>query len=169
VSGIRTHDPSVRASEGSSCLRPRGYCKRLTYPCTTLEIETRTPNRSPCSVRKSFLCKCLTSESEPYVTTDGQSTSLSWNIAPIWGVRPDFFCRRTVVGLLMWGALSDERTGLSFTIAAGSRQRSHSRVRIPLDLDHIILSQIRDFPFGSLLRLAGLQWRYSTPPPHGRM
>jgi hypothetical protein len=26
--GIRTHDPSVRASEDSSCLRPRGYCDR---------------------------------------------------------------------------------------------------------------------------------------------
>jgi hypothetical protein len=26
LSGIRTHDPSVRTSEGSSCLRPRGYC-----------------------------------------------------------------------------------------------------------------------------------------------
>jgi hypothetical protein len=32
---------------------------------------------------------------------------------------------------------------------------------------HILLSQIRDFPFYRLLRLAGLRWRYSTPPPHG--
>jgi hypothetical protein len=30
----------------------------------------------------------------------------------------------------MWGALSDERTGLSFTIAVGTR---HSRVRVPRD------------------------------------
>jgi hypothetical protein len=29
LSGIRTHDPSVRASEDSSCLRTRGYCHRL--------------------------------------------------------------------------------------------------------------------------------------------
>jgi hypothetical protein len=29
-------------------------------------------------------------ESESYVTTDGQSASLSWNKAPIWGLRPDF-------------------------------------------------------------------------------
>jgi hypothetical protein len=29
--GIRTHDPSVRASEDSSCLRPRGYCARTLY------------------------------------------------------------------------------------------------------------------------------------------
>jgi hypothetical protein len=26
--GIRAHDPSVRASEDSSCLRPRGHCDR---------------------------------------------------------------------------------------------------------------------------------------------
>jgi hypothetical protein len=31
--------------------------------------------------------------------------------------------------------------------------------------DHILFSQIRDFPFRRLLRLAGLRWRYSTPPP----
>jgi hypothetical protein len=36
----------------------------------------------------------------------------------------------TVAGLLMWGALSDERTGLSFTIAAGPRQCSYFRVRV---------------------------------------
>jgi hypothetical protein len=28
LSGIRTHDPSVRASEDSSCLRPLGHCDR---------------------------------------------------------------------------------------------------------------------------------------------
>jgi hypothetical protein len=33
----------------------------------------------------------------------------------------------------MWGVLSDERMGLSFAIAAGPRQRSHSRVRVPWD------------------------------------
>jgi hypothetical protein len=33
--------------------------------------------------------------------------------------------------------------------------------------DHVVLSQIRDFPFRRLLRLAGVRWRYSTPPPHG--
>jgi hypothetical protein len=44
----------------------------------------------------------------------------------------------------MYGALSDERTGLALTIPAGCRQRSHSRVRVPRD--HILLSQIRDSP-----------------------
>jgi hypothetical protein len=33
--------------------------------------------------------------------------------------------------------------------------------------DHILLFQIRDFPFRRLLRLAGSRWRYSIPPPHG--
>jgi hypothetical protein len=33
--------------------------------------------------------------------------------------------------------------------------------------DHILLSQIRDFPSRHLLRLTGLRWTYSTPPPYG--
>jgi hypothetical protein len=35
--------------------------------------------------------------------------------------------------------------------------------------DHILLSQLRDFPFRRLLRLAGSRWRYSIPPPHGEL
>jgi hypothetical protein len=73
------------------------------------------------------------SEYESYVTTDGQSSSLPWNIAPIWDLRPDFYYCQTVAYLLTWDALSDERTGLSFTIAAGIRQPRHSRVRVPRD------------------------------------
>jgi hypothetical protein len=42
-----------------------------------------------------------------------------------------FILVQTVAGLLMWGVLSDEKTRLSFTIASGPRQRSHSRVRVP--------------------------------------
>jgi hypothetical protein len=58
------------------------------------------------------------------------------------------------------GHSPDESMGLSFTIAAGPRQRSHSRVRVPWDSQPY-------FPFCLLLRLAGLRWKYSTPPPHG--
>jgi hypothetical protein len=46
----------------------------------------------------------------------------------------------------MWDALSDARTGLSFTIAAGSRQGSHSRPESRGTHDQILSSQIRDFP-----------------------
>jgi hypothetical protein len=34
-------------------------------------------------------------------------------------------------------------------------------------LDHILLSQIWEFPFRRLLRRAGSRWKYSNPPPHG--
>jgi hypothetical protein len=68
---------------------------------------------------------------ESYVTTDSQSASLSWCQAPIWGLRPDSYYCQTVADLLVWGALSDERTGLPFTIAVDPRQCSHSRIWVP--------------------------------------
>jgi hypothetical protein len=114
-------------------------------------------------------CNMIIFESESYVTTDGQSASLSWNKAPIWGLRPGFYYCQTVTGLLMWGALSDERADLSFIIASSPRQHSHLGSEARGTRDHISLSQIRDFFFRRLLRLAGLRWRYSTPPPHGIM
>jgi hypothetical protein len=87
------------------------------------------------------------SESESYNTTDGQSASLSWNKASIWGLRPDFCYCQTVADLLIWGALSDERTGLPFTIPAGPRQCSHFRVRVPWDSwPHFTVSDSR-LPF----------------------
>jgi hypothetical protein len=73
------------------------------------------------------------SQSQSYVTTDGQSASLSGCQAPIWGLRPDNNYCQTVAGLLMQGALSKERTGLLFTIPAGPRQRRHSWVLVPRD------------------------------------
>jgi hypothetical protein len=79
---------------------------------------------------------------------------MSWNKAPIWGLRPDFFYCQIIASLLMWGAFSGERMGLSFAIAPGPRQRSSVRVRVPW----------YSWPFRRLLRLAGLRWRYSTPP-----
>jgi hypothetical protein len=54
--------------------------------------------------------------------------------------------------LWLWGALSDERTGLSFTIAAGPCQRSHFRVRVPWDSrPYITVSDSR--------------LHFSSPPP----
>jgi hypothetical protein len=68
--------------------------------------------------------------SQSYVTTDGQPASLSWNKAPIWGLRPDLDYCLTVAGFFDLGALSDERMGLSFAIATGPRQCSHFWVRV---------------------------------------
>jgi hypothetical protein len=50
--------------------------------------------------------------------------------------------------------------GLASAVILGSESRGTR--------DHILLSQIRDFSFRRLLLLAGLRWRYSVPPPHGR-
>jgi hypothetical protein len=49
----------------------------------------------------------------------------------------------------MWGALSDKRTGLSVTIAAGPRQRSHSRVRVPWDSRPYFTVSDSRLPFSS--------------------
>jgi hypothetical protein len=72
---------------------------------------------TPCSSASTVVYSSLShSQSQSYVKTDGQSASLSWNKAPIWGLCPDFHYCHTVAGLLIWGALSDERIGLSFTM-----------------------------------------------------
>jgi hypothetical protein len=76
--------------------------------------------------------------------TDGPSATPSWNKAPIWGLRPDFYyCLLALARAVILGSES-----------LGTR-------------DHILLSQIRDFPFRRLLRLAGSRWMYSIPPTHG--
>jgi hypothetical protein len=106
------------------------------------------------------------SQSQSYVTTDGQSASLSWHKAPIWGLRPDFYYWQTITGMLMWGALSDGRMGLSFTIAAGLASAVILGSESRGTHDHVLLSQIRDSHFRRLLRLAWLWWTYSTPLPH---
>jgi hypothetical protein len=65
-----------------------------------------------CYIPRHWVASLLIlSESESHVTTDGQSASLSWNIAPILGLRQDFYYCQTVAGLFMWGALPDERRG----------------------------------------------------------
>jgi hypothetical protein len=40
---------------------------------------------------------------ELYVTTDGQPASLSWNKAPIWGLRPDLYYVCDSYGLVLVG------------------------------------------------------------------
>jgi hypothetical protein len=99
----------------------------------------------------TFYClRFKTPESESYITTDGQSARLFWNKVPAWGLRQDFCYCQTIAGLLMWGALSDERTGLSFKIAPGSRQQSHFWVWVPWgSWQYFSVSDSR-LPFSSL-------------------
>jgi hypothetical protein len=105
-------------------------CVWLIYITTRRSTANLKSHPRKHSVMRFWAFK-IKSESESYVTTDGQSASLSWYKAPIRGLRPDFCYWQTVAGLLMWGALSDERTCLSFTTVAGPRHRSHFRLRVP--------------------------------------
>jgi hypothetical protein len=82
-------------------------------------------------------------ESESHVTTDRQSAST------LLGLRPDLYYCLTISGLLIWGALSDERTGLPFAIATGPRQRSLSRVQVPWDLRPYFTASHLRLPFWS--------------------
>jgi hypothetical protein len=99
-----------------------------------------------------------TPQSQSHIAIDGQSIRKSWGQAPSGAYDQIFVTLWQLRSLFFWGALSDERMGLSFVYAAGPRQRS---------LDHILLSQILDFPYRRLLRLAGSRSRYSNRPPHG--
>jgi hypothetical protein len=107
-------------------------------------------------------------ESESYVTTDGQSASLSWHKAAIWGLRPDSFITVWHLRVCWCAPLSLTRRRvcrlqlllvLASAVIFGSESRG--------TCDHILLSEIRDFPLRRLLWVAGLRSRYSTPPPHG--
>jgi hypothetical protein len=97
---------------------------------------------------------------------DGQLVSLSWNKAPTWGLRQDFyycklrFCWYGAVSLTRgWVCRLQLLLALASAVILGSQSLGTR--------DHILLSQIRDFPFRRLVRLTGLRWRYSTPSPHG--
>jgi hypothetical protein len=59
--------------------------------------------------------------------------------------------------------------GSIFLYAAGPRQCSLSRVRVPWDSRQCFTLSVLRLPFRRLLLLAGSRWRYSTPRPHGSL
>jgi hypothetical protein len=116
-------------------------------------------------------------------------------LAPIpWDPRPAiFFSTGRLRAQFLCNILSDQRMSLLFIISVGPRQRSHSQVRvqrdswpnftvsnsrlpqpggpgpriyIPQEQDGPVVPPGTGFHFCRLLRLAGLRWRYWTPPPH---
>jgi hypothetical protein len=132
------------ALSNSRLSRPGGRCSLIHIP-----PETRWPSYTPshwvpflspptsCRATVEIFNLAFTrdsskTESESYVTSDSQSASLSWNKAPIWGLRPDIYYFLTITVLQWWSALSDDRTGLSFGYATGPRQRSASSVGVIL-------------------------------------
>jgi hypothetical protein len=88
-------------------------------------------------------------ESESYVTTDGQPASLSWNKAPIWGLPPDLYYLCDNYSLVLVGRPLWREVGSVFVCAAGPCQRSLSRVRVPWDSrPYFTVSHLR-LPFSS--------------------
>jgi hypothetical protein len=100
-----------------------------------------------------------------HIATDGQSVCKSWCRAPsgphgqvfitVWELRSCFcgapsLTRRRICLLHMFLAL--DSAVFVWTESRGTR-------------DHIVLTQIWNFPFRRHLRLAGSRWRYSIPPP----
>jgi hypothetical protein len=77
--------------------RPCGTCDQILLPVGMLLAEI--------------------SEGRSYFRTDGHSVSTSWYRAPLWDLRPDITsCCLKFEVLFLWGALSDERTGLQFAV-----------------------------------------------------
>jgi hypothetical protein len=67
------------------------------------------------------------SQNQSYVTTDGQSASLSWNKASIWGLRPDLHYCQTVACLFdVWRSLWREDGSVVYNCSWSSPAQSFS-------------------------------------------
>jgi hypothetical protein len=109
------------------------------------------------------------SESECYITTDGQSASVSLNKAPVWGLWPDLYYCQTVAGCGCWALSLTRGRVCRLQLLLDLASAITFWVRVLWQSWPHLLSQIRDFPFRRLLRLARLRWRYSIQPPHGSL
>jgi hypothetical protein len=108
---------------------------------------------------------CIWSQS--HIASDGQSITKSWCWAPS-GSHDQIFITVWQLQSCFCGApsLSRGRVRLLYMLLALASVvflRSESLGT----RDHILLSQIWDFPFCRLLRLTGSRWRYSNPSPLG--
>jgi hypothetical protein len=114
----------------------------------------------------NYSANCNSGDSQFYAATGNSRTQLNSNSSKvkvtlrltvsqsvILGVEPHMGLMTRYLLVLDscgWGALSDERTGLSFVYVAGPRQRSLSPVRIPWDSwPYVTVSDLR-LPFSSL-------------------
>jgi hypothetical protein len=135
-------------------------------PYSFLAISSRSPSTAISRTRLLF-CTPSRLKSKSKSHYDWRSVSKSWCRAPcgahdqifitVWQFRSCFcgapsLTRGRVCLLFMLLALAN-------AVFLGSESLGTRR--------HIVLSQIWDFPFRRLLRLAGSRRRYSTPSPHG--
>jgi hypothetical protein len=96
--------------------------------------------------------------------TDSQSASTSWCRTVLWGPWPDFICS------LVWHVLASSFREPSLTrgrvcILQCTSLPGQSR-EAPITIHYVPFET--GFPFRRPLRLVGLRWKYSNPPPHGQ-
>jgi hypothetical protein len=129
----------------STRVYPRGHSVQITvgsvYPCLSLSLSLRL---RPTVSRP--VCLGIKHPSGAY----DQIFIMVWQLRGYWFGAPSI-TRGRVSRLQLLLALA------SAVIFWSEFRRTRG---------HILLSQIRDFPFRRLLRLAGSRWRNSTPPPH---
>jgi hypothetical protein len=155
----------------------------ITFDCRVSQFSAATANSGT---------RLNSNPIQGYFTTDSLTPISSfWRQAP-WDSQPvSSFPNWTLAVIVLIEHPLWQEVRLSYTIAAGLRQRSHSQVRVPQDSwphftvsdsklpqpggpgPRIYMSQEQSglvifpgsaFPFRGLLRLAGLWWRYLTPP-----
>jgi hypothetical protein len=126
--------------------------------------------------RKFLVCSSQ-SQSQSYLTTESQLTSLSWCQATILDPWPIFLspprklssdsCIYFSMGRPLWW---EDGSMITHTIVTLSFQCCHCLVHIPQTLiPYPIISFETRFPFCPLLWVAGWQWKYSNPPAHGEV
>jgi hypothetical protein len=114
------------------CCWSLSYIWPLSLLAGTLEQQLPSSTQLTCFSLSTlpWLPGSQSSKSKLEWLTFGQPACLGVK-HPSGAPRPDFYYCQAAEHLFMWGAFSDERTGLSFRTAACPHQLSHSRVWVP--------------------------------------
>jgi hypothetical protein len=167
----------------------------LSLSESELLVCAHVPLCRDCNTRLLNLEPEIESRGQSYFTTGGLPPIILCRREAPWESRPviSFANWTLAVIVFMWHPLWREDISIVYN-CCWSRQRSHSQVRVPRNSwPHFTFSDSRLLPtwrtrspylyppgtgwpgytprhwllFRRLLRLAGLRWKYWTPPPHG--
>jgi hypothetical protein len=129
---------------------------------------------------QSFFQSRLSTAVRSYFTIDSQSVSMSWYRAPFGtcdqisfpvGMLLSEICGLVSVGSPLWRE-DGSAVCSAITQWSGSRRTPNLEGQFPVFISPRnraaqLYTPGHWVPFTSPLSLAGLQWRYSNPPPHG--
>jgi hypothetical protein len=149
-----------------------------------LQLSLNSLHCSKCRLSESDSASESESESESELLYDGRFTANQFVLAtsPLRPTASNFIFQLNTCGYSphVTSSLTREwvcRLKLLLALASAVILRSDSRlpqlrgpgplIYIPQEQGGPFISPVTGFPFRRLLRLAGLLWRYSTPPPHG--